>query len=75
MIPNCPPDGISLLAEMLKWDPSKRITATKILTHPYFANVELPEEISAEPLGNSNKTINPSSQIEQPSSTNNTAFS
>lgn len=32
---------------MIKWDPQKRITVSKILAHPYFNNLELPEELKA----------------------------
>ncbi|KAL4453687.1 hypothetical protein ABPG74_009583 [Tetrahymena malaccensis] len=60
VIPNCPPDALNLISEMLKWDPQKRITAAKILQHPYFSNVELPEELTAE--NNSNQMIQSSNQ-------------
>ncbi|KAL4497944.1 hypothetical protein ABPG72_014801 [Tetrahymena utriculariae] len=60
VIPNCPPDALNLISEMLKWDPQKRITASKILQHPYFSNVELPEELAAE--NNSNQMVQSSNQ-------------
>ena len=43
---------------MLKWDPHKRVTAQKILQHPYFNNVELPEEIKNFYNNNGNVIIN-----------------
>jgi len=35
-------DAIDLLSQMIKFNPSSRITATEALKHPYFANTPLP---------------------------------
>ena len=64
VIPNCPPDGLSLISEMIKWDPQKRITAQKILTHPFFNGVELPEEIQAEQQTNNNNIFSASNNAQ-----------
>ncbi|XP_023014578.1 cyclin-dependent kinase 1 [Leptinotarsa decemlineata] len=38
---NLSEDGIKLLQEMLVYDPSKRISAKRVATHPYFKDVDL----------------------------------
>ncbi|CAD8197821.1 unnamed protein product [Paramecium octaurelia] len=40
MIPNASTEAINLLAQMIRWDPNKRITAAQMLTHPFFYNIE-----------------------------------
>jgi len=40
--------GIDLLEQLLMYDPCKRVTARNALKHPYFADVVLPEDVSAE---------------------------
>lgn len=37
VLPNCCPDGIQLLSEMLRFDPAKRPSAQQILASPYFS--------------------------------------
>lgn len=37
IIPNASHEALQLIAEMLRYDPQKRITAPQILQHPYFA--------------------------------------
>lgn len=37
LVPNACPEAISLMAELLAWDPKRRPTAEKALQHPYFA--------------------------------------
>ncbi|EGR30417.1 protein kinase domain protein [Ichthyophthirius multifiliis] len=59
VIPGASPDAINLIQECIKWDPHKRITTAKILQHPYFNNVELPEEIKQyNNLNNNNNNYN-----------------
>jgi serine/threonine protein kinase len=36
VIPNCPSDALAFITECLRWDPSKRITATQMINHPFF---------------------------------------
>ncbi|XP_028967676.1 serine/threonine-protein kinase ICK [Galendromus occidentalis] len=36
IVPNCSAEGISLLRDMLRWNPSRRPTATAALRYPYF---------------------------------------
>mmetsp|Transcript_114331 Transcript_114331/g.319495 ORF Transcript_114331/g.319495 Transcript_114331/m.319495 type:complete len:451 (-) Transcript_114331:163-1515(-) len=43
LIPQANPDGISLMTNMLMWDPNKRTSTAKILQHPYFEASTLPE--------------------------------
>lgn len=40
-IKNLDEDGQDLLMQMLIYDPSKRISAKRIATHPYFKDVDL----------------------------------
>jgi len=37
VVPNASSEALQLIAEMLRYDPQKRITAPQILQHPYFA--------------------------------------
>lgn len=37
VIPNASSEALQLIAEMLRYDPNKRITTPQILQHPYFA--------------------------------------
>ena len=39
-LPDCPKDALNFIAECLKWEPSKRMTAAQLLSHPFIANVE-----------------------------------
>ncbi|XP_040284490.1 serine/threonine-protein kinase ICK isoform X1 [Bufo bufo] len=36
LVPNASSDGIQIMRDMLQWDPKKRPTASKALSHPYF---------------------------------------
>jgi len=40
VLPNVEPAGIDLLAQMLAYDPAKRISAKKALKHPYFDDLD-----------------------------------
>lgn len=40
-IKNLDEDGKDLLMQMLIYDPSKRISAKRIASHPYFRDVDL----------------------------------
>lgn len=50
LVPQSNPDGIALMQAMMFWDPNKRLSAAKILAHPYFEAVanELPGNPSAQ---------------------------
>ncbi|CEI94839.1 hypothetical protein G6F70_003165 [Rhizopus microsporus] len=51
LFPNCPPEGIDLLKRLLMLNPSKRITASEALEHPFVASVrDKSEEIKCEKL-------------------------
>ncbi|KAL5988469.1 Cyclin-dependent kinase B2-1 [Asimina triloba] len=39
-VPNLDSDGLDLLSKMLKYDPSKRISAKKAMEHPYFSDLD-----------------------------------
>lgn len=39
-VKNLNEDGLSLLTQMLVYDPAKRISAKKVVSHPYFHNVD-----------------------------------
>ncbi|CAL8470683.1 g10225 [Coccomyxa elongata] len=40
VVPTLDPVGLDLLEQMLRYEPSKRITARAALSHPYFADIE-----------------------------------
>lgn len=40
LVPNLEPDGIDLIARMLTYEPSKRISAKAALDHPYFDSLD-----------------------------------
>lgn len=40
-VKNLNKDGIDLLVQMLVYDPSKRISAKRIASHPFFKDVDL----------------------------------
>jgi len=42
--PTCDEDGLDLLARLLQFNPSKRITAEEALAHPWIAQFHSPEE-------------------------------
>ena len=39
MFPGAPPDALSLLAQLLQFNPSKRFTVEEALAHPYLSAV------------------------------------
>jgi serine/threonine protein kinase len=45
IIPTCSPDGIQLIVDMLKYDPTKRPSAQQILSYPYFQTQEIPKKL------------------------------
>ena len=40
IVPALDDEGLNLLSHMLRYEPSRRITARTALTHPYFSNIE-----------------------------------
>ena len=36
VIPDCPNDGLDFIMECLRWDPSKRMTTSHMLNHPFL---------------------------------------
>ena len=40
IVPTLDKIGLDLLNHMLKYEPSKRITARTALSHPYFADIQ-----------------------------------
>ncbi len=46
LVPDASKDAIDLLAEMLRWDPNKRETATNLLQHSFFTKTPFPSHIS-----------------------------
>lgn len=53
IVPGLDEDGYDLLSQMLKYDPSQRITAAKAMQHPYFASLGQQSSVS-----NSTKDVN-----------------
>eukprot|EP01067_Filipodium_phascolosomae_P001333 Filipodium_phascolosomae@DN1902_c0_g1_i1.p1 len=54
VVPNLEPSGVDLLAKMLQFDPSRRITGRQAMEHPYFKdvpdrirNMQLPSSVSS----------------------------
>lgn len=39
MVPSLEPLGLDLLSQMLRYEPSQRITARAAVHHPYFSDV------------------------------------
>jgi hypothetical protein len=73
IITNANPEAISLMSEMLKFDPQKRITVPQILQHPYFVG-HMPIERGLSPINgiSATKQENYSSNITNNVSNNNT---
>jgi serine/threonine protein kinase len=46
LVPNASKEAISLLSEMLVWDPNKRSTASNLLQHPFFTNSNIPTSLT-----------------------------
>jgi serine/threonine protein kinase len=44
--PEASPEAIEVMTEMLKWDPNKRATASKLLTFAFFSQVNINTKIS-----------------------------
>ena len=40
IVPSLDPVGLDLLSHMLRYEPSRRVTARTALTHPYFSDIE-----------------------------------
>ena len=40
IVPTLDPVGLDLLSHMLRYEPSKRVTARTALTHPYFTDIQ-----------------------------------
>ena len=40
IVPTLDPVGLDLLSHMLRYEPSRRVTARTALTHPYFSDIE-----------------------------------
>lgn len=55
IITNTSEQAISLISEMLRWDPSKRLNITQVLQHPYFHDV-IPPSINMYDGKNSAQT-------------------
>jgi len=53
LIPQSGPDGIYVMNNLLTWDPSKRLSASKCLQHPYFEAGAI-QESKAPPESNPN---------------------
>lgn len=59
VFPNCSSEGVNLISECLKFDPTKRITMTQILNHPYFKGVKVETKQKEE------ERVNPFDRIEK----------
>uniref|UniRef100_A0A804R7T9 Protein kinase domain-containing protein n=2 Tax=Zea mays TaxID=4577 RepID=A0A804R7T9_MAIZE len=46
IVPNLEPAGLDLLSKMLRYEPSKRITARQALEHEYFKDLEMMVSVS-----------------------------
>jgi len=57
LVPNASKEAISLLSEMLVWDPNKRSTASKLLQHPFFTNSNVPTSLT-DGFGSDNNNNN-----------------
>jgi len=42
VIPNCPSDALDFIYQCLKWDPTKRISTSKMLNHEFLIKKLLP---------------------------------
>lgn len=40
VITGCPKDGLDFIGECIKWDPTKRMTANQLLSHPYISEMD-----------------------------------
>lgn len=49
LAPGLDEDGLDLLTKMLVYNPRKRISADEALQHPWFHDVQLPQDAQAEP--------------------------
>ncbi|XP_066550724.1 MAPK/MAK/MRK overlapping kinase isoform X2 [Amia ocellicauda] len=47
LIPQCSPSGLSLMYEMLEYDPDERISSKAALQHPYFKELRVAEKQAA----------------------------
>ena len=46
IVPGASEDAISILNEMLQWDPNKRAIPSALLNHPFFTKGTIPDKIS-----------------------------
>jgi serine/threonine protein kinase len=46
IIPNASPDALSIIKEMLQWDPANRPAANNLLLHPYFSKTSIEKSIN-----------------------------
>jgi serine/threonine protein kinase len=46
IIPNASPDALSIIKEMLQWDPANRPAANNLLLHPYFSKTSIEKGIN-----------------------------
>lgn len=50
LIPRCPAPALSLLYQMLAYDPDERITADTALRHTYFREIRCNTKAGSDPL-------------------------
>ena len=55
LIPNASPEAIDLLSELLRYDPSKRLSAAQALQHPFFKGEKCPVRKGPRPVAPENK--------------------
>lgn len=55
IVPNCSPEGITLISQLLDWNPSKRPTSSSVFRCPYFTK---DPPVAALSSGTTNNVIN-----------------
>jgi serine/threonine protein kinase len=40
VIPECPKDALDFIAECIRWDPTKRATASQLLNHSFLTGID-----------------------------------
>mmetsp|Transcript_1310 Transcript_1310/g.2904 ORF Transcript_1310/g.2904 Transcript_1310/m.2904 type:complete len:483 (+) Transcript_1310:220-1668(+) len=43
LVPQASPEAVNMMANLLTWDPAKRLSAAKMLQHPYFESASVPD--------------------------------